>query len=91
MSDDIVRRFLSLARELHPETPTAEWTRLEVRLRQEFGGERVYILKERTMGKAWSLAERLAAGDGWREALAATGISRRTGCRMRRRLCWVTR
>jgi len=91
MGDDIVRSFLRLARELHPETPEREWTRLEVRLRQEYGGERVYVLKEKTAGKAWSLAERLAAGEGWREALATMGISRRTGCRIRRRAGWVLR
>lgn len=88
MSDDIVRRFLSLARDLHPETPTAEWTRLEVRLRQEFGGERVYVLKAQAEGKAFLHAESLAAGKSQDEARREVGVHRTTVWRWRQRR-WV--
>jgi hypothetical protein len=50
-ADDILRRFLAMARELHPETPPFEWLRLEVDLRREFGGRRCYIRKSETIAR----------------------------------------
>jgi hypothetical protein len=83
MANDIVRDLLRRLQLAHPEIPADEWRRHEHRFRQDWGGERVYVLKAPSEGKALSLAWCLAAGASWNEALRATRICRRTGYRVR--------
>ena len=82
MPDDIVTGFIRRTKAEHPEIAESAWLRLEVRLRQEWGGERHYVQKAPTLGKAYSLAERLAAGESPREAFRNSGLTRTTGYRV---------
>lgn len=84
MTDDIIKRFLRAILELHPCTPESDLRRVEVVLRQEWGGERVYVSKAPTDVKSSRRLERLAAGGSEREALREIGVSRATAWRLRR-------
>mgnify|MGYP001428670125 CR=1 FL=1 len=90
MADDIVRDFLRRVRELYPETQEMQLRRLEVRLRQVWGGERVYVTKAPTDVKSTRRLECLAAGASEREAIPRIGVSRVTAWRLRRHR-WVLR
>ena len=85
MAKDIVADFVRRMREQHPEVPDLKWRRLEADLRLEWGGERFYVPKASSEGKACSLVESLAAGRDPDEARAAIGVSRFTWWRWRRR------
>jgi hypothetical protein len=88
MAKDIVADFLRRVREQHPEVPEMRWRKLEVDLRRDWGGERVYVVKAKPQGKAYSLAESLAAGRSLDEARAELHVHRSTCWRWLRR-GWV--
>jgi hypothetical protein len=76
MADDIIAAFMQRLLELNPQTPADRLLQVEVRLRQEWGGARVYIGKATALGKAQRLGAELAAGVPLREAIDAAGCSR---------------
>lgn len=54
----------------------------EIKIRQQWGGERVYVQKAPTAGKTQRLAEGLAAGHALRDVFESAGVSRRWGYRL---------
>lgn len=81
--DDVVKGFMRELLAAAPKLSTDDALKIEVRLREQWGGTRVYIGKATALGKAQRLGSALAAGAGsLREALATTGLSRRTGYRV---------
>lgn len=78
MGDDIIKHFV---RRLSAYAPPEEVQRVELELRQHWGGVRVYVTKERPAPKMRAFAGSLAAGAGLREASEAAGVSLRQGYR----------
>jgi hypothetical protein len=75
---DLARQIQAVAPDLAPER-----VRLIAQgIRHDWGGMRVYVRKGAAEGKAWLLAESLAAGAGLAEAFHAAGVSRTTGYRL---------
>lgn len=62
----------------------------EIRIRQQWGGARVYIKKAPVEGKVQRLADGLAAGVSLHEAFTTAGVSRRWGYQLlsRRQRKW---
>lgn len=89
MPNDLVREILRMAQAL-PANPTAEdFWRLDRQIRDLWGGQRVYVCKAQTEGKAHRLAESLAVGRPISEAPSLLGLHRRTCYRILRRR-WVS-
>jgi hypothetical protein len=59
--------------------------REEVRIRQQFGGEKHYIAKKLDMQRAVALGERMKRGESVEQASKSAGIARSTGYRLSRR------
>ena len=75
--DEIVRRIFAAS-----SGGATAVRREEIKIRQQFGGERFYVPKALVKGKVHSLAESLAAGRNLREAFSGAGVSRATGYRL---------
>lgn len=81
MNDDILSqiiRELMSAKEVGP----AAVASAELRIRERWGGERVYVQKAPGRGKAVRLGGNLAAGSSLSDAFAAVGVSRTWGYRL---------
>lgn len=86
--NDIIERIIDRMRVRHPEIPASEWEHIRRENRIAEGGERHYVWKEVARGKAFSLAECLAAGLPIAEARKTLGLHERT-CRRYLRRRWV--
>lgn len=89
MARDIVTAFCEALLAEQPGAPSDLVRRIEVRLRNEWGGDRVYVPKDSpTEGKVGRLAAALAAGVPLKAAFDQCGVSRSAGYRLilRRRL-----
>jgi len=88
MVDDLIDGLVAQLYAVAPELGQRRIAAIAIELRRDMGGATAYIRKEPAAGKAWSLAESLAAGATWGEALARARVSRRTAYRLRP---WVLR
>ena len=76
--EDVLRMFAEAAPNLAP----TDVVRIEQRIRQVWGGDRVYICKAAAEGKALRLGDELAAGVPISQAMANAGLKRATGYRL---------
>jgi hypothetical protein len=79
--DDIIRSFVS---RLAAYTTPEEVQRVEIELRQQWGGAEVYVCKAPSLPKAARLGAGLASGLTLREAFDSAGVSYRHGYRLLR-------
>jgi hypothetical protein len=79
VSEDIIKQFCT---ELSAFAPLDEVRRVEIQLRQQWGGADVYVQKAPSLPKAERLGAVIAAGLTMREACDAVGVSRSTGYRL---------
>jgi len=79
--DELVRQILAAA----PSIPPAAAESAANRVRQDWGGERVYIRKAPAEGKALRLGSALAAGVPLAQAFGEVGCSAGYGYRLIRR------
>jgi hypothetical protein len=79
MADDIIRSFVA---RLAAYTTPEEARRVEIELRQQWGGAEVYVPKAPSLPKATRLGAGIAAGLSLLEAFEAAGVSRRHGYRL---------
>ena len=79
MGDDIIKHFV---RRLEAYTTPEEARRVEIELRQQWGGAEVYVPKVPSLPKAERLGAGIAAGLSLRAAFEAAGVSRATGYRL---------
>lgn len=89
MPNDLVRDILRMVRDLPANPKDDDFWRLDRQIRDIWGGQRTYVCKAKTEGKAWRLAESLAAGRPLSEARNQLGLRRRTCERLLRRR-WVS-
>ncbi len=76
--DELVRQILAAA----PDIPPAAVQTAAARIRQDWGGERVYFKKAPAEGKALRLGTALAAGVPLTQACAEVGVSESYGYRL---------
>ena len=81
--DEIARIVRAVLRVANADLTAA--TRAELHIRQQWGGDRIYVAKSPAKAKTWSLAESLAAGRQLNEARNQLGISRPSMYRYLRR------
>lgn len=79
LADDIIKHFVS---RMAAFAPPEEVRRVELELRQHWGGCEVYVAKDPTRPKAERLGAGIAAGLSLRAAFEAAGVSRATGYRL---------
>lgn len=77
--DDLVAQILAAAL---PDFPAARAREIALAMRQDWGGQQLYIGKAQAEGKAFRLGTALAAGEPIARAFAAVGVSRATGYRL---------
>jgi hypothetical protein len=86
MPDDIVRDFMRRYRKRHPDLSVDQLRQFETECRQAWGGTRIYVCKDPAEGKAFRLAQSLAAGRSLFEAAPAIPRSTRYRLLLRK---WV--
>lgn len=84
--DELVRQILAAA----PEIPRGAAETAAQRIRQDWGGARVYIKKAPSVGKAFGLGTALAAGVPLAQAFAEVGVTDRHGRRLLKRRWPIT-
>lgn len=85
MGDDIINKMIARLAEEIPDTPRDTLRRIEQRMRQEFAGERHYVAKEPSQGKAWRLGDALAAGVPLGAAILDLGVTKQYAYRLLKR------
>jgi len=76
---DIVQRLFALLHQHGHPVPTDKQVAAEQQLRQEFGGERVYIKRAPSRIKSQRLASALQSGVSIREAIRRADLGRSQG------------
>lgn len=79
MAKDAVESIVDMIRAAAPELPEQKLCAIALRIHRDLGGERLYIPKAPSVGKAVSLGEQIAAGVPLAQAFAAVGVSRSHG------------
>jgi len=81
--DDLILFFARTLRELEPSVPESTVQRVEQRMREQFGGERVYVAKP------------LGVGDSprqhWYPGIRAAELAQRAKCSRRTAYRWMAR
>ncbi len=81
---DTVERILAQVRAAAPELPERTLEVIARGLHRDLGGERHYVAKNPSMGKAERLGDTMAAGVPFARAYAVVGLSRTSAYRVRR-------
>lgn len=80
---DIVQDFMQRLAQLAPEVPAQTLQRLEVGIRQDWGGTEPYVAKRSSPKvKAAKLGEAMQSRQPLAKCFEAAGVSRRTGYRL---------
>lgn len=82
MADDLFAEFIRRVLEADDRGGKQEVTRTEIRIREQYGGQRIYLQKDPSTKKTMAAGASLAAGRNLNEAFAAAGVSRATGYRL---------
>jgi hypothetical protein len=88
--EDIVDAFMRCLLEEAPETPAVAVRAIAKRLRTEWGGREVYVLKRAVDARVERLGTALAGAESLGHAMKAAGLPRRTGHRLLKRKTLAT-
>lgn len=78
---DTVERILAQVRAAAPDLPSGTLEKIARGIHTDLGGEKHYIAKNPSWGKAWRLGDAIAAGVPFARAYRATGMSRASAYR----------
>jgi len=86
---DVVKACMREMLAANPSMTARDALAVECRIREVWGGSKVYVCKGTALGKAFRLGADLAAGATLHEAFERVGLSRRSGYRALSRKWYV--